>query len=207
VAAVKNAIVPIIGFGRTFGPQSLPKFVVRGITDQFWFIAAEYVAGMPVHIHQQLSHSGLPMGLSKGRKSRRQRMTAFKVESLRIATTLEKAFQYIADPKNLPQWTHAFKAVSNGNAIMATPAGAVEVGLKVTASASAGTIDWHMTFANGSVASAFSRLVPEAKDHCIYSFILLAPPVPLEQLEGTLNQQAQILREELTKLSEILRQA
>ncbi len=134
-------------------------------------------------------------------------MTTFKVESVRIATTLEKAFQYIADPQNLPQWTRAFKAVRNGKAIMATPSGAVEVGLKVTASASAGTIDWHLTFTNGSVASAFSRLVPEARDHCIYSFVLLAPPVPLEQLEGTLNQQAQTLREELTKLSEFLNQA
>jgi hypothetical protein len=87
---------------------------------------------------------------------------------------------------------------------MATPAGAVEVGLRVKGSASEGTIDWHMTFPDGNVAMAYSRLVPESAEYSIYSFILMAPPVPLEQLEGTLNQQAHILRDELTKLNAIL---
>jgi hypothetical protein len=136
--------------------------------------------------------------------TRRKRMDSFKVESVRIKATPEKAFRYVADPKNLPQWTHAFKGVLNGKAIMATPAGAVEVGLRVMASASEGTIDWHMTFPDGGVASAYSRVIPESAEYSIYSFVLMAPPVPLEQLEGTLNQQAHILREELTKLSAIL---
>lgn len=57
-------------------------------------------------------------------------MDSFKVESVRIKSTPEKAFRYVADPKNLPRWTHAFKRVHNGKAIMATPAGAVEVGLQ-----------------------------------------------------------------------------
>lgn len=134
-------------------------------------------------------------------------MTTFRVESVRLGTTLEKAFPYIADPQNLPRWTHAFKAVRDGKAILETPAGAVEIGLTVAASAPHGTIDWHMTFPNGEGASAFSRLVREAGEHCIYSFVLLAPPVPLEQLEGTLNEQTHILREELTKLSFILAKA
>jgi hypothetical protein len=134
-------------------------------------------------------------------------MDSFKVESVRIKTTPEKAFRYISDPKNLPQWTHAFKGVLNGKAIMATPSGALEVGLQVQASASEGTIDWHMTFPNGSVASAYSRLVPGAGEYSIYTFVLMAPPVPLEQLEGALSQQAHILREELTNLNAILSQA
>ena len=131
-------------------------------------------------------------------------MDSFKVESVRIKTTPEKAFRYISDPKNLPQWTHAFKAVLNGKAIMATPAGAVEVGLRVKGTASEGTIDWQMTFTDGSVTTAYSRLVPESAEYSIYSFILMAPPLPLEQLEGALNQQAHILREELAKLNAIL---
>jgi hypothetical protein len=134
-------------------------------------------------------------------------MDSFKVESVRIKTTPEKAFRYISDPKNLPQWTHAFKGVLNGRAIMATPAGAVEVGLRVKGSASEGTIDWHMTFPDGNVATAYSRLVPDSAECSIYSFVLMAPPVPLEQLEGALNQQAHILREELTKLNAILSEA
>src|SRR5438128_106781 len=133
-------------------------------------------------------------------------MTTFRTESVRLATSLHKAFEYIAAPRNLPHWTHAFKKVADGKAIMETPAGAVEVDLKVKAAPTEGTIDWCMTFPDGTVASAFSRLVPEDKNHCIYSFILLAPPVPLERLEGALNEQENILREELTKLGTILSQ-
>ena len=83
-------------------------------------------------------------------------MDSFRVESVRIKTTPEKAFRYISDPKNLPKWAHAFEEVQNGKATMATPAGAMEVGLRVRASASEGTIDWHMTFPDGNVASASS---------------------------------------------------
>lgn len=134
-------------------------------------------------------------------------MDSFRVESVRIKTTPEKAFRYITDVRNLPQWTHAFKEVGNGKATMVTPAGALEVALQVKASASEGTIDWRMTFPDESVATAYSRLVPDADNYSVYSFILMAPPVPLEQLEGTLNQQAHTLREELTKLNAILSEA
>ena len=131
-------------------------------------------------------------------------MDSFRVESIRIKTTLEKVFQYVADPNNLPQWTHAFKAVVNGKAIMATPDGTMEVSLKVKASAPQGTIDWQITFPDGTVAGAFSRLVPDSAGYCIYSFVLEAPRVSLEQLEGTLSEQARILRQELKKLDTIL---
>lgn len=134
-------------------------------------------------------------------------MDSFKVESVRIKTTFEKAFRYISDPKNLVHWTHAFKGVRNGKARMATPAGTVEVGLRVKGSASEGTIDWHIAFPDGKAATAYSRLVPESAEYSIYSFILMAPPIPLEQLEGALNQQVHILREELTKLNAILSRA
>ena len=131
-------------------------------------------------------------------------MDSFRVESIRIKGAPEKTFRYVADPKNLPDWTHAFKTVQNGKAVMATPDGTVEVALEVKASAHEGTIDWHMTFPDGNVASAYSRLLPDSDGQSIYTFVLMAPPVPLEELEGTLNQQAGILREELAKLNAIL---
>ena len=131
-------------------------------------------------------------------------METFRVESVRIEATFDKTFEYIAEPANLLAWAHAFKAVRNGMATLATPAGSVEIGLKVESSRSKGTIDWHMTFPDGKAASAYSRLVPESNGHCVFSFVLLAPPVPLEQLEGTLNEQAHILRLELTNLKAIL---
>jgi len=130
-------------------------------------------------------------------------MDSFRVESVLIRATTDKAFRYIADPRNLPNWTHAFKSVRNGNAIMATPAGTVEVGLEVNASSIEGTVDWQITFPDGSIASAYSRVLP-ISGQSAYSFMLMAPPVPLDQLEGALNQQVHILRDELAKLKAIL---
>ncbi len=131
-------------------------------------------------------------------------MDAFRVESVRIKAPIDRVFEYVAGPQNLPEWTHAFKSVHNGKALMATPAGQAEVNLKVNSSRSEGTIDWHMRFPDGNEAAAYSRLVPGSSESCVSSFVLLAPPVPLAQLEGALNQQVEILREELGRLSRIL---
>lgn len=131
-------------------------------------------------------------------------MDSYRVESVQIKAALDKVFGYIAAPENLPKWTHAFKSVKNGKAVMATATGTVQVGLKVDSSRAAGTIDWHMKFPDGTQAIAYSRLVPQPDEACVYSFVLLAPPVPLAQLEGAMNQQTEILREELKRLSGIL---
>jgi len=131
-------------------------------------------------------------------------MKTFEVQSLEIRAPFEKVFDYVAEARNLPEWTSAFKVVSNGRALMHTPNGSVEIALAVNASRAAGTIDWMMTFPDGNVATAYSRVVPAGKNCSIYSFILMAPPVRLEQLEGALDQQSQTLREELARLRAIL---
>src|SRR5262245_35096280 len=128
----------------------------------------------------------------------------FHVESVEIPTPVEVAFAYISDTQNLPSWTHAFKEVARGKALMETPGGSVEVGIEVKASQQFGTIDWFMTMPDGKVAAAFSRLAPLGSHRAAYSFVLLAPPVPLAQIEGSLNQQVVILRQELAKLTGIL---
>lgn len=131
-------------------------------------------------------------------------MDNFRVESVQIKSALDNAFDYIAAPENLPKWTHAFKSVRDGTAVMATPTDTVEVGVKVNSSKEQGTIDWRMKFPDGSEALACSRLVEQLRDACVYSFILLAPPVPLAQLDGTLDEQVKILNEELKRLKQIL---
>jgi hypothetical protein len=131
-------------------------------------------------------------------------MRDFDVQAVEIVRPLEQAFRYVADPRTLPEWTHAFRSVSNGRATLATPRGSVEVGLEVRASLEWGTIDWLMTFPDGSVGRAFSRLVPLDPTRSSYSFTLLAPPVPLEQVEGALAEQAKVLRQELAALQERL---
>jgi hypothetical protein len=131
-------------------------------------------------------------------------MKTFDVQSVGINSSFEKAFQYIADVHNLPEWTRAFKRVSDGKALLETHSGSVEIALEVNASRQQGTIDWIMRFPDGSVGTAYSRVVKAENNRCVYSFILLAPPGPLEQLEGKLQQQSQILKEELASLASIL---
>lgn len=89
--------------------------------------------------------------------------------------------------------------------MMETPAGAVEVELQTIASADAGTVDWRMVFPDGNVALAYSRVTPGVSGGSIYTFVLNAPPAPLEELEGALEAQAAILRTELKRLAEILK--
>ena len=83
---------------------------------------------------------------------------------------------------------------------MSTPQGSVQVGLRVDASEEHGTVDWTMTFPNGVVAKAHSRVTPH-RGRSIYTFVLEAPSAPLEELEGALDEQSRVLADELSRLA------
>ena len=131
-------------------------------------------------------------------------MKRFDVQGIDLQATRRRAFSYVAEPMNLPQWTSAFAAVANGRAVMRTPSGEIEIDLVVQSSEEQGTIDWLMTFSDGSVATAFSRVVKLDAKSCVFTFVLTPPPVPLEQLEGALEVQSRTLAEELQSLKRIL---
>lgn len=131
-------------------------------------------------------------------------MKKFDVQGIDLHTTQRRAFTYIADPMHLPQWTSAFTSVESGRAVLRTPSGEAEIGLVVQSSEENGTVDWLMTFPDGSVAKAFSRVVKLDSENCVYTFVLTPPPVPLEQLEGALKAQSLTLAEELKSLKRIL---
>lgn len=131
-------------------------------------------------------------------------MRTFDVQTVEIECAAERVFDYLADSANLPEWTSAFKVVSGRRAMLVTPEGSVEIDLEVRASRLHGTIDWLMTFPDGSVGKALSRVIDAGANRSIYSFTLTAPPVPLELLEGTLDQQSKILRGEMEGLKRIL---
>lgn len=128
----------------------------------------------------------------------------FDIQAVELSLPIEQAFTYIADPLKLPIWTNAFKTIHGEQAVLQTPQGQVDITLKVITSSEAGTIDWCMTFPDGSIAFAYSRLTPLDSLSCIYSFTLMAPPVPLELLEGALAEQKQILAHELETLKGLL---
>jgi len=127
----------------------------------------------------------------------------FDVQSIGINRPATKVFDFIAKPENLSLWTNAFAKADQSSAIMVTPNGELTIGLETIVANDNGTIDWLMTMPDGSIGKAFSR-VSENEENAIYSFVLLAPPVPLEQIEGVLSEQKIVLAEELKKLKNLL---
>ena len=58
------------------------------------------------------------------------------------------------------------------------------------ADAGAGTVYWRLEFPDWSVGLAQSRVTETTRGTCIYSFVLHAPPVALEQVESALTLSA-----------------
>lgn len=131
-------------------------------------------------------------------------MLNYRYRDTVLKAPFDKAFDYIAEPSNLPSWTEAFESASSRSATLRTPDGVVDIGLDIQASRQRGTIDWIMTFPDGSGATAYSRLTELNDGQSYYGFVLTPPPAPLEALEGALDQQATILERELVRLGEEL---
>jgi hypothetical protein len=127
-------------------------------------------------------------------------MKTFDVQNIEVKVNAERAFDYIAEAGNLPDWTNAFAKAGNGRARMVTPDGEVDIGLAVVSDRNTGIIDWVLSFPDGSVAKAFSRVMALESSRCLYSFTLTPPPVPLEALEGALEAQSRTLAGELATL-------
>jgi hypothetical protein len=95
-------------------------------------------------------------------------------------------------------------SAGNGRARVETPAGAIDIALDVDADREAGTVDWRLTFPDGGVGIAQSRVTETTRGTCIYSFVLHAPPVAIEQVEGELDAQSALLRSELATLKSLM---
>jgi len=131
-------------------------------------------------------------------------MKTFDVQGIEIQATRNKVFDFVRDPHNLPRWAHAFQDADTERARLETPAGAAEVLLRTFADAATGTVDWRLEFADGSVGLAQSRVTETMRGTCIYSFVLHAPPGPLDQIEGALEAQRVMLKQELSTLKSLL---
>lgn len=131
-------------------------------------------------------------------------MRMFDVQGIEIRAPRAKVFEFLRHPGNLPQWAHAFKSADDERARLETPAGAVDVHLRTSADAGAGTVDWRLEFPDGSVGLAQSRITETTRGTCIYSFVLHAPPVALEQVEGALEAQRATLQTELATLKSLM---
>jgi uncharacterized protein YndB with AHSA1/START domain len=131
-------------------------------------------------------------------------MQMFDVQGIEIAATPDGVFEFVRHPANLPRWAHGFETADEHRARMKTPTGAMDIGLTTTAEPRTRTVDWRLEFPDGSVALAQSRVTDTTRGTSIYSFVLHAPPVPLEQLEGALDAQRRTLQAELAALKRLL---
>jgi uncharacterized protein YndB with AHSA1/START domain len=131
-------------------------------------------------------------------------MKMFDVQGIEIMAPPAEVFAFLEAPANLPRWANAFVSAGDGRARLETPAGAVDVPLDVFADADTGTVDWRLTFPDGGVGLAQSRVTPTTRGTCVYSFVLHAPPVALEQVEGALEAQISILNTELATLKSLM---
>lgn len=131
-------------------------------------------------------------------------MRMFDVQGIEILAPCRTVFDFVKEPANLPRWAHAFVSAEHGRATLQTTTGAVEIGLTVTAHAESGVVDWHLHFPDGGVGVAHSRVAETTRGTSIYSFVLHAPPVALEHIEGALDAQRVTLRSELAQLKALL---
>ena len=131
-------------------------------------------------------------------------MKPYDVQEVELAVAAGRVLEFLADPAQLPRWTRAFASADHRSAMMRTPQGSVTVGLRVEARPEVGTVDWKMTFPDGSIGWAHSRVVELTADRCVYTFVLHAPPVALEAVEGALEAQRVTLALELQDLKALL---
>jgi len=131
-------------------------------------------------------------------------MKTFDVQSIGINKPAGAIFAFVSQPSNLPKWTNAFKSADSSSAELVTPNGAVPIALQTITHDGHGIVDWKMTFPDGTVGMAYSRVTPDGTDRAVYSFVLMAPPVPLEMLEGALGAQMETLAKELKTLKGLL---
>ena len=131
-------------------------------------------------------------------------MVMFDVQGVEILASPDRVFDFVRNPRNLPRWAHAFRSADDAEAQLETPAGAVTIKLQTSTEPAARTVDWRIEFPDGSVGLAHSRVTGTMRGTSIYSFVLHAPPVPLEALEGALEAQRKMLATELATLKSLL---
>jgi hypothetical protein len=131
-------------------------------------------------------------------------MRTFDVQGIEIIAPRHRVFEFLREPGNLPRWAHAFVSAEEGRARLETPTGTVDIALDVLSDANAGVVDWRLTFPDGSIGVAHSRVTESTRGTSIYSFVLHAPPVALEDIEGALDAQRVLLQSELTTLKSLM---
>ena len=101
-------------------------------------------------------------------------MRRFDVRAIEIRPPRQPLFEFLRIPGKSAALGAGFVSAEHDRARLETPAGAVDIGLKVLTNADAGTVDWRLLFPEGGIGVAHSRVIETTRGSCIYSFVLHA---------------------------------
>lgn len=127
----------------------------------------------------------------------------FEVLSIGINCDYKKAFDYVANPDNLPKWTNQFVKVNQNSASFNMFNDVVEVTFETYANEELGTIDWKITFPDGNSGMAYSRLTRNIEG-VIYAFNFILPPLQEDDLKRAYATQKDNIENEIHKLKTLL---
>ncbi|MEL6255979.1 MAG: SRPBCC family protein [Bacteroidota bacterium] len=129
----------------------------------------------------------------------------FEIVSIGINASPDEVFDYVANGKNLPEWTNFFKEVDETSAIIVTSQGELKVSMESVLNKKLGVIDTIIEMPDGSKNHSWSRVTGnKLGNESVFSFTLTAPPLPLDALAKFLAGQKAQLEEELRTLKSIL---
>jgi hypothetical protein len=123
-------------------------------------------------------------------------------QSITLDVRAARAFEFLADPENLPRWAVGFaRSIRRDNASWIVTTAAGEMVIRYETDAERGIVDFHFTAAPGLEAVAYSRVLPNG-DGAEYVFTQFQPPgMPDAMFEG----QVRALSEEFVVLRSLLR--
>ena len=129
----------------------------------------------------------------------------FEIVSIAINAHPDMVFDYVANGKNLPEWTEFFKEADDSSAIIVTSQGELKVAMETVLNKELGVIDTIIEMPDGSKNHSWSRVTGNKQGkESVFSFTLVAPPMPPDALVKFLSGQKAQLEEELQTLKSIL---
>ncbi|MEM8889459.1 MAG: SRPBCC family protein [Bacteroidota bacterium] len=129
----------------------------------------------------------------------------FEIVSIGIQANPDRVFDYVADGKNLPKWTDFFKEADDTSAIIVTSKGELKVGMQAVLNKELGVIDTILEMPDGSKNHSWSRVTGNKDgNESVFSFTLVAPPLPPDAMAKFLAGQKAQMEEELRTLKSIL---
>lgn len=136
--------------------------------------------------------------------NKEKEMNNFAIIAKEFSVSYEKAFSFIADPRNLPKWTVFFREADERSALLEFPDGEVRrIPMKTISSIETGLIDWHMTMLDNSIYMSWSRLVGLKNGNTLYNFMFYVRPVPPDEVQATLAEQKRLVETEFNNLEQI----